>query len=248
MQEILKINNSFFNNSESFFYDAEIINNIKTLIKKELLITIKWLNSINKTSYIKLAIKTSTNNIFYFNKNLDFNNKIKSDLLLTNLIKEFILTCSKTDYIVLENISKIENIKSFISKFYKNWYKIIIIDNNIAIPSKPKIEIKNPKYYKIKQKFENNYTINNFLIFWDNENTIFINNKKIKINLLETQKNQIILKDLIEIYSIKNTFLLNQTITFLSLLNNQTTLRELHRNINKIYWFFIKFKTYKKSL
>jgi len=41
MQEILKINNSFFNNSESFFYDAEIINNIKTLIKKELLITIK---------------------------------------------------------------------------------------------------------------------------------------------------------------------------------------------------------------
>ncbi len=232
MQEILKINNSFFNNSESFFYNNETINNIKTSIKKEKLITINWLNSINKTSYINLSINNSQNNIFYFNKNLDFNNKIKSDIELTSLIKEFTLTYSKADYIVLENISKIDNIKIFISKFYKSWYKIIIIDNNISIPSKPKIEIKNPRYYKIKQKLENNYNINDFLIFWDNENTILINNKKIKINLLENQKNQIILKDLIEIYSIKNIFLLNQTITFLSLLNKKITLRELHRDIS----------------
>jgi len=233
MQELIEINLNYLKNSESFFYNSNISKKIKSAINKENLITINWLYTINKTSYINLNINNSINNIFYFNKNLDFKNIIKCKSDLTELIKEFSLKYNKAEYIILENISKIKEIKQFISKFYKAWYKIIIIDNNIKIPSKPEIEIYSADYKTLKNKLENNYNINNSLIFWSAEEIVLVNNKKIKINILNSQKDEILLRDLIEIYSIKNTFLLNHTITFLSLLNNSTTLRELHRNISE---------------
>ncbi len=233
MQEIIKINLSYLKNSESFFYESKISSKIKFYLQKEKLITITWLYNINKTSYFNLILNNPKNELFYFNKNLDFKNKIKNKTNLVELIKEYTLTIKKPEIIILENCSQIKDIKIFIKTFYSKWYKIIIIDNNISIPSKPEIEIFNPKYTILKQKLTNNFSINNYLLFWDNENTVLINNKNIKINILKSQKDEILINDLIKIYSIKNSFLLNQTLTYLSFLNNSTTLRELHRNINE---------------
>ena len=233
MKEIIKLNNSYLNNSEILFYNSNTIKEIKSSLEKEKLITITWLRTINKTAYINISLNNFKNKLFYFNKKLDLINKIKSDKDLIELVKEYTIIFSKPDFIVLEDINKIKNIKDFIAKFYKAWYKIIIIDNSISIPSKPEIEIYNPNYSELQSKLWDNYNINSYILFWDNEKIALLKNKNLKISFLESLKNEIILKDLVEAYSLKNIFLLKQTITFLSLLNTPTTLRELHRNINE---------------
>jgi len=232
MNNLIKINLNYLKNSESFFYNQAISKQIKNLLKKEKLIVLKSIGTINKTSYINLNLNNLNNNIFYFNKNLDFQNLIKDKADLIKLIKEFTLLKNKPNIIVLEEVDCIKNIKSFIAEFYKAGYKLIIIDNNIKIPSKPEIEIKNPSYKQLKNKIEN-LSLNNLLLFGDNENIILLNNKALKINLLESQKNQILLNDLIKNYSIKNYNLLSYTITFLSFLNKKISLREIHRELKE---------------
>ena len=232
MNNLIKINLNYLKNSESFFYNQAISKQIKNLLKKEKLIVLKSISTINKTSYINLNLNNLNNNIFYFNKNLDFQNLIKDKADLIKLIKEFTLLKNKPNIIVLEEVDCIKNIKSFIAEFYKAGYKLIIIDNNIKIPSKPEIEIKNPSYKQLKNKIEN-LSLNNLLLFGDNENIILLNNKALKINLLESQKNQILLNDLIKNYSIKNYNLLSYTITFLSFLNKKISLREIHRELKE---------------
>ncbi len=230
MQDLIKINQNYLKTSEVFFYNSNISNTIKKLLEKEKLIVLKWIYYINKASYINLNLNNSQNNIFYFNKNLDFYNKIKQDSDLIELLREFTLTYKKATIIVLENIDKIKNVKKFITKFYKAWYKLIIIDNNIKIPSKPEIEIKNPSYKQFINKISN-LSLNDFLLFGDNENIVLLNNKLLKINHLKSQTSEVILNDLIENYSIKNSSLIKYTLSFLSFLNKKTTLRELHKNL-----------------
>jgi hypothetical protein len=164
MLNLIKINKNYLKNSESIFYNSEISRQIKEKINKEKLITLTGLYSVNKTSYINLNLNNSKNNIFYFNKKLDFQNIIETNNDLIKLIKEYTINYKKPNLIVIENISRIKKIKKFIADFYKAGYKIIIIDNNISIPSKPEIEIFQPSYKFLKNKLEN-YNINNSLIF-----------------------------------------------------------------------------------
>jgi len=235
MLNLLKINKNFLKNQHLNFYENKKINKIKKSIEKENLVTITWLYTINKTAYINETINRffTKNKIFYFNKNLDFFNKIKNKKNLVELIKEFSIENNTPQIIILEECDKVEDIKIFIKDFYKKWYKIIIIWNNIEVSSKPEIEIFPLKFKNYKKYFKEKISLDNLLVFGDNEEQIRLTDKKIKLNILENQKNSILLKDIYEKFSIKNTTWFENLIIFLSILNKSISIREIYSQIKK---------------
>lgn len=206
-------------NKTNDFYIKKILKNIN----KEKIIIISWIKSIWKTNIISDLIKRTNiwENYLYFNKDLDNENIIKNEYDLNNYLK----LKSDIKYIILQNISKIEWVKNFISKIYKDNYKIIIIWNDIKIPKITQINI--------NKKIDFN-KIENIKKYWFLWNSLHLDNTIFKKEYLWLLFNNILLKSIIELKWVKNIEMYKQTITFLSKVNSFKSIRELHRDFKKI--------------
>lgn len=213
MLELINKNIKYLLNIENSSKREEkiTINEIVLKIKKERLITISWLKWIWKTKIISYIINNSNfkDNFLYINKSLDLENKIKNEESLKEILYCFIKNFNKPKIIILEDLSLVKNIKSFISFLYKSNYKIIVIWNNISISNKPEIEINDKRKTEFKLlKKEYEY-----------------------IEKLKTK--DIIFEEIINSYSLKNPFLYKNTLIFLSQYNESASVREINRNLNK---------------
>lgn len=208
--------------------DNKIINKTKEILEKDKLIIINWLKSSWKTNFIKNFINTTNNqnSYFYFNKDEDLTNDIKNEKSLFFLINEYIKLYKKPEIIILKNFSKIDWIKNFITEIYKKWYKIILIWNDIQISWIKEIEIRN-------QIIINN-NIDEKIKYWSSKIIEEISDSKNKEIVLNNYRSDILLNDIFKIYSIKNIYLYNYTITYLSKINIYLSLRDIAKNINNI--------------
>ncbi|NDK08507.1 AAA family ATPase [Candidatus Gracilibacteria bacterium] len=214
-----------FNNNNDF------IQKIIKKLNKDKIVVITGMRGLHKTSILKEFIeKTSSTNYLYINDELDAENTIKNDSDFFELLKLYEKKYDFCNIIVLQNVTKIQNIKNVISELYKlKKYKIIIIGNNIHIDSSKELEICNTV---IGQYI--NYSVNdwkNILNYGTLQEIKLLNNDYFKKLFLDNIKNKIVLQDIITNYSIKTVILLYHSITKLAFLNTSMSIREFHKLI-----------------
>lgn len=224
-KDIIDLNKNYILNKKVNKNYKKYLEKLVNHINNEKIVIITWLKNIWKTEVVSDFItKTKIwDKFFYFNKDLDTENIIKDNFSLENLFNVYVNLYKNTKYIVLQNISQINWIKDFISKLYKNNFKIIIIWNDIKIPNITEIEIKN----MISANIENDLLYWNIWKSYNLSDTIF---KKEYISLII---DNIFLSKIISLKLVKNIFLYNLILTKISKLTNFISLRELHREIEK---------------
>ena len=128
---------NFFSLSNEQYEQLKNINISKTteILNKDQLIIITWMKNIWKINFIKEFIHKAniTNSYFYFNKSADIENSINSNLDLLKSLNDYIQLYKIPKIIILQNTSKMDWIKDFISYLYKQKYKIILLWNDIKI-------------------------------------------------------------------------------------------------------------------
>lgn len=241
MRKIIENNRNYILNKEVYKTSNETLKRIIKSLNEKSLVIVSWLKNVWKTNILKdLLTRTSTTeSFFYVNKILDKENKITNNKDLENLLKIHIDTYKQPKIIILHNTNKIERIKNFISKLYKekkkdgkSQYKIILVWNNIKIEWIEDIEI-SPK--NTSEVLKNKWLeIDNILKYGSLEKIISLpiensNTKKEYINFI---KNDILLNDIFISFSVKNIELYNYTLSFLSKNNIFLSLRELQKKLD----------------
>jgi len=226
--------NNFFNLSNQSFKEinSKYIIKITKILNKENLVIVSWMKNIWKINFIKELIHKTwiTNSYYYFNKSDDIENKINSNLDLLKSLNDYVQLYKIPKIIFLQNISKINWIKEFISYLYKQKYKVILLWNDIRISWIKEIEI-------LSALNITKDNINSKLKYWSLINIQDINNNDLKENILKLTVSDINLYSIFKTFSVKSIDLYNFTITYLAKNNTFISLRDLHKkldNINKI--------------
>lgn len=229
MKELILKCNQFLFTQPVFGNNWETIKNILDKLNKNQLIIISGFKNVGKLSIIKEFLdKTGlTEASFYFNKELDEKNKIKSDNDLFLLLNEQLKYNKNTKILILHNTNKLEWIKQFISETYKQWYKIILIGNTIKISWKPEIEILPHSINQIQ-----NNSLGSLFKYGCMNEVVSLNNNYYKEKFLNLIIKDYILSEIVQNYWVKNNILYNFTITFLSKINTFHSLREIQKLID----------------
>lgn len=224
--ELINKNKNHIIDIKSIKDNSNYIKSIVNKLNKEKIIIISWIKNIWKTQIIWEMIKKTKieSKFFYFNHNLDNENIIKNDIDLKNMINIEVNFNKNIKYIFLQNISKIENIKDLIIYLYKSDFKVILIWNDIKIPNIEEIEIKNNV----------NDDIEKDIIYWNLWKTYYLNNTNFKKEYINLIKDNILLNQIFCLKSVKNINLYNLIITKLAFLEKDISLREFHRDIEKV--------------
>jgi hypothetical protein len=223
--------NYFILNKESFIdSNSDKVLSIAEILNEQRLIIIKWLRNFWKLNFIKEFLsKTKTEmSYFYFNKNDDIEDTITNEKDLENFLNKYIQIYKKPKIIILQNIFNIIWIKDFITKIYSEWYKIILIWNNIKISNIKEIEV-GSNYNNI-----NYNNIDNISTFWLWYNIKTIEQDFLKKNFLKLTTSDILLHDIAKGFSVKSIDLYIFTITFLSKINDYISYREFHLILNEL--------------
>ncbi|NVP17294.1 AAA family ATPase [Candidatus Gracilibacteria bacterium] len=224
--ELINKNKNHIIDIKSIKDNSNYIKSIVNKLNKEKIIIISGIKNIGKTQIIGEMIKKTKieSKFFYFNHNLDNENIIKNDIDLKNMINIEVNFNKNIKYIFLQNISKIENIKDLIIYLYKSDFKVILIGNDIKIPNIEEIEIKNNV----------NDDIEKDIIYGNLGKTYYLNNTNFKKEYINLIKDNILLNQIFCLKSVKNINLYNLIITKLAFLEKDISLREFHRDIEKV--------------
>lgn len=218
-------NISFIKNQKSFRKYTWELEVLVSEINRNKIVTISWLRHTGKNKLIaELISKTqSSDEVFYFNGDLDKIGSIGNEKDLMTLMDIYVRSYWAPKMVILQNISGIEGIKNFILKLYKaKKYKIVIVWNNIKIQGVKNIEL---FPLSLTEKNTENY------IYGGIPEVRIIPDISYKTFLLEALKHDIISRDILEAYSIKNMKLFYRVMYYLSIQNTYSSLREIHRNL-----------------
>ncbi len=229
MKELIEKNLNYLNNYPIFSNNNDIIKKIVDMLNKDRIIIISGMRWLNKTGIIKEFLeKTQTKNYIYVNDEIDNNNKMKNYWDFFKFLISYKIKNRFCNIIILQNPNKLEDIKNIILELYKSKeYKIIVIWNNIQIDWIEEFEICNSIVLQNCSFSKNNWKT--LLIYWNLNAVKILNNDYFKKEYLEWIKNEILLFDVLKPYKIKSIELYNYTITYLALLQNSVSYRELHR-------------------
>ena len=224
-QEILEKNLSFIKNQKSYRrFNETIASSVNTLNSKNI-ITISGLRHTGKTKLTSEILKKtkSFESSFYYNSELDSLWVIKNKQDLITLLDIYVRVYGVPKIIVLQNTNNIEGIKDFISQLFKTKkYKLIIVGNNIKIEGTEDIELF-PLGIDTKNPVNNN--------FWGIPEVRIVPDTHYKNFLLEALKHDIISRDILEAYNIKNISLFYQVMSYIAQNPHYLSMREMHRNL-----------------
>jgi len=227
MKTLMKNNINHILTTEVYYKDTKNLKKVVDILNKDNFIIISWMIWVWKINFIKFLLNSIWTNswFFYFNKKFDTNNLIYKKEDLDNLFELYIEQYWNPKIIILEDIIWVNWIKEFINKIHKaKWYKLIIIWNSIKTSWIQEVEII-PKML--------NSNISELINYWRLQYTLLNQSNILKRKFLELSKNEIISKDIIYSFWVKNINLLYLTITYLAFLQDSLSLRELHKNLNK---------------
>lgn len=226
-QEILEKNLHFIQNTKSYRnFDSKTKSAVLALNNSKI-ITISGLRHTGKTKLIHEILKQtkSFETSFYYNSELDPLRVIKNKEDLITLLDIYVRLYGIPKIIILQNTNNIDGIKAFISQLIKTQkYKLIIAGNNIKIEWVKDIELF-PLWIDTKNPQNNPY-------WWIPEVRI-VPDTHYKNFLLEALKHDIISRDIIEAYTIKNIALFYQVISYIAMNPDYVSLREMHRRLEE---------------
>ena len=213
------------NFTKTWNFDYSIWKAIK-ILEEEKLFILSWLKNNSRTDFIKELIITwdFKNNYFYFNKLDDINNFIDDNKALEKLFETHQEKNNKSKIVILEKITKLKWIKKFIADLYNNWYKTILVWNDIKIWWIKEIEVLNNKKID-KQNYKE------LLNYWQIQSIIELDSNKQKQEFLKLIISDIFLYDIFKNFWVKSIDQYIQVITFLAKNNNFLSLRELQREL-----------------
>lgn len=230
MVDLIKFSKDYFLSRTSKIWNNKIVKEIIKTINEEKIVIISWIYLWWKEYIVSELIKKTSleNNFLYINKALDIDNTIYNIESFKAMIEIESEKKEKAKIIIIENLSYFEEAKEFLKFLIKDKkYKIIIIWNDIKINSVKEINIKPLKINKIS-----NYKIHNILKYWVIEDCLKQINQKDKELFLNYLKNEILIKDIMWVFKIRDINLYVNTMTFLSNLNEFLSLRWLYNIIN----------------
>jgi len=188
------------------------------------IVTISWVRYSGKTALISNFIKKTWRgeDYFYFNSELDALWQIMEKQALITLMDAHIRIHWTPKIIILQNTNNIVWIKHFIHSLFKaNKYKIILIGNSIKVQWVNDIELFPMRI--TKESFSEK-------LYWGLPLVRIAWNAHYKESLLRSFRNDLITKEILESYNIKNLTLFHRVIAYISLITEYHSLRELHRN------------------
>ena len=232
MSNIIQEQIDYIKNKEIYVRKDYLIR-LESLIQTLNIVVIEWQRRVWKSSILISYIKAnniSLDKIFYFNKELDVLDNIKNAWDLEILFEEFKKLYQDPEYIFIDEIQDIENWEKFIRKYnsYKK-YKIIITWSNSKLLSWELSSYLTWRYlsmlvlsfnYKEFLDFKwfkkSKETFFQYLEFWWMPEILFIENYETKKNYIKNVISNIVLKDIVLRYNIRDIKLIEKLLNFLS--------------------------------
>jgi len=224
-EKLIEKNQDFILSQKIFRSYGQKLWEIADSLNNKGIVTISGIRHSWKTALITKFLETTSmqDACFYFNSELDILGNINSLESLITLMDIYIRIHGTPKIIVLQNTNNIEWIKDFISKLFKTQnFKIIIVWNNIRIDSVQDIEI-----YPMnitRKSYENK-------IYWGIPQVRIVPDAAYKSFLLWALRHDIISRDILEAYSVKNIPLFYKVVSYVALHPDYTSLREMHRSL-----------------
>ena len=224
-EKIIEKNKNFILQHKSFRkYTSELELLVEELNTKKIA-TISWMRHTGKTGLIKNFLQKTNifDDTFYYNHETDLLSQISSESELLILMDMYVRIYGIPKVVVLQNCNPINGIKSFIQKLYKSKkYKIVIVWNNIKI-----WWVKDIVLYPQSLKKNNISEI----CYWGIPEVRIIPDTHYKKFLLSALRHDIVSRDILEAYTIKNISLFYKVLSYISLSDDYQSLREIHRNL-----------------
>lgn len=212
-----------------FFPRRHTLKKLVEELNNKKIVILSGMRYMGKTKLLKEMItKTSSEkDFFYYNSEVDLLGKIQNSEDLEILLWLHIRIHWEPKILILQNISKINDIKDYIWKLYtQKKYKIIIVGNNIKISGIPEIELHPQKTSAISRE-----TITQTLKYGSIEEVTLVRDLSYKNLLLKSILQHILSQDILYTYDIKNKYLYMQILAFLAKKTQNTSLRELQREL-----------------
>lgn len=223
-EKLLERNKVFISDMKSYRSYKNKLPELVELLNSNKMVTISGLRHSGKTKliYTLLEKTQSFHTSFYYNSELDTLSAIKTHEDFIVLFDLYVRIHGIPKIIVLQNTNNITGIKNLISQLYKTKkYKIIIVWNNIKIDWIPDIEL-----FPLGMNNDIETSLYGWIpevrIAWDTHYKNF---------LLSALKHDIISRDILEAYNIKNISLFYSVIWYLAMTSWYHSLREIHRNL-----------------
>lgn len=223
-EDILKKNIDYISNMKCYRSYENELRDLVSVLNKNKIVTISWLRHTGKTKLIYTLLKStqSFGISFYYNSEIDTLGSIKTDIEFIVLFDLYVRIHGVPKIIILQNTNNIDGIKNLISKFYATKkYKIILVWNSIKVEGVSDISL-----YPLWMG-EN---ISTSLLWWIPEVRIAWD-LHYKSFLLSALRNDIISRDILEAYNIKNISLFYSVIWYIAMTSGYYSLREIHRNL-----------------
>lgn len=232
MKNIIKENKQYILSKQIYnrnYYLDKFYNFVNT---KNVLV-VEWQRRVWKSSVVISFLQSNNkelNKVFYINKELDLLNNIKNAKDLDEIFDFYKTNYEDPTYIVIDEIQDIQDWEKFIRKYQALWkYKIIITWSNSKLLSWElstyltgrylSLEIFSFDYsefidFKWLSKWKDSFK--EYLQYGWMPEILQIEDQEIKKNYLQTLLSNIILKDIISRYNIRDIKLIEKILAFLS--------------------------------
>lgn len=224
-EKILKKNENFIISQKSFRKYTHELQSLVRALNKDKIVTLSGIRHSWKTKLLcEFLTKTkSQEDCFYHNSEVDTLWLIHDEKNLMTLMDIHVRIHGIPKIVILQNTNNVVWIKQFIQKLYKTKkYKIIIAGNNIKIDG-----VEDIKLYPLGIHSQK---ISEMKYGWIPEVRI-IPDTSYKSFLLEALKHDIISRDILEAYTVKNIPLFYKVLGYLAENSEYQSLREIHRNL-----------------
>lgn len=229
MEDIIKKSQNLFEKEiipRKWYYDR-----LNSLLKTKQIIVVQWQRRVGKSfmvmGYLKsLDIKLSS--IFFFNKELDNRNIIKSNIELSDLYDVRVKKHGEPKYIFIDEIQDILQWERFIrAKFTEGNQKIIISGSNAHLLSTELTTYLTGRYIPLEvfsldyqeylffaKKKHSWKTFEEYTRWWGMPELVFMHDESEKESYLESVLNTILFKDIVTRFSIKDPAYLKKILNY----------------------------------
>jgi len=202
-------------------------------VKSSNLIVLQWQRRVGKSFVVLDFLKTQniqTDKIFYLNKELDIANEIENAKKLEEVFSDYEKNNWKAEYIVLDEVQDIIERENFVrAKLATKDYKIIITWSNSNLLATDLSTFLTGRYLTlqifpfdlIEFAWFQNIPINHETLLTYIQNswlpeTFLIQQEDIRQNYLKNTMESIVLKDIVQRYLVRDSFLLEKILWFIA--------------------------------
>lgn len=222
MDEILDLNSMYFSQHENVEVNLISVEKIIKLLSKHSIVKVMWLYHSEKTATVYKAVKMmwELQNCFYFNSQIFKNSRVKSAKWILKLLEHSSekKAFDATSILIFESIEDIKHAKDAITElFQKKRYKIILIWSLRHLQGLPEVLVKETSVQKKIDLKNDSQNLNNYFQLWSLHDFDYdVGGDKQQIQIRDMLKDSCILQDIIMSYGVKDVFLFQATLNFLS--------------------------------